>query len=98
MMITPYDFATITNLGMGGDPIPFDTDMGEWNIMGLYLLSALVTFSQVASMTGAELALLPGLALEPMEEFPLTVPYSKRYDGRWLPRRKRHLGRPGHPC
>ncbi|GMQ05595.1 hypothetical protein CsSME_00050564 [Camellia sinensis var. sinensis] len=29
MTMTPYDFAMITGLGVGGDPIPFDTNMEE---------------------------------------------------------------------
>ena len=28
--MTPFDFAMITGLGVGGDPIPLDPDMGEW--------------------------------------------------------------------
>ncbi|GMP68946.1 hypothetical protein CsSME_00028377 [Camellia sinensis var. sinensis] len=66
MTMTPYDFAMITSLGVGGDLIPFDTDMGEWNTVGLYLLSDLVTLPRV----------------QPMEELPLSVPYSIRYDKR----------------
>ncbi|KAL7228759.1 hypothetical protein ACSBR2_007453 [Camellia fascicularis] len=30
MTMSPYDFAMITCLGVGDDPIPFDSDMGEW--------------------------------------------------------------------
>ena len=29
MTMTAYDFAMITNLGIGGDLIPLDPDMGE---------------------------------------------------------------------
>ncbi|GMP40213.1 hypothetical protein CsSME_00010752 [Camellia sinensis var. sinensis] len=87
MTMTLYEFAMIMGLGVGGDLIPFDTDIGEWNTMGLYLLSALVTFSRVRfyDWGGAGLATLYGymtLAPEPIEEFPSMVPYSKRYDGR----------------
>ena len=28
--MTPFDFAMITGLGVGGDLIPLDPDMGEW--------------------------------------------------------------------
>ncbi|KAL7238856.1 hypothetical protein ACSBR2_004871 [Camellia fascicularis] len=30
MTMTPYDFSMITGLGVGGDPIDFDMDMGKW--------------------------------------------------------------------
>ncbi|KAL7184445.1 hypothetical protein ACSBR2_026576 [Camellia fascicularis] len=30
MMMTPYDFSMITGLRVGGNPIPFDMDMGQW--------------------------------------------------------------------
>ncbi|GMP58293.1 hypothetical protein CsSME_00022009 [Camellia sinensis var. sinensis] len=30
MTMTPYDFSMLTGIGVGGDPIPFDTDMDEW--------------------------------------------------------------------
>ncbi|GMP48767.1 hypothetical protein CsSME_00016008 [Camellia sinensis var. sinensis] len=106
MTMTRYDFAMITGLGVGGDPIPFYTDMGNgsepetleemeqyargflmfvlgttlflnrWNIGGLYLLSALVTFPRLWVY-----AYFPALAPEPMEELPPMVPYSWRYDG-----------------
>ncbi|KAL7189845.1 hypothetical protein ACSBR1_039472 [Camellia fascicularis] len=37
MTITPLDFAMITGLGVGGDPIPLDPDMGErvaaWDVL-----------------------------------------------------------------
>ncbi|KAI8012885.1 Protein MAIN-LIKE 2 [Camellia lanceoleosa] len=31
MTMTPYDFSMLTGIGVGGDPIPFDTDMDEWD-------------------------------------------------------------------
>ena len=37
--MTPYDFSMLTGIGVGGDPIPFDTDIGEWDAAQLYLLS-----------------------------------------------------------
>ncbi|GMP95522.1 hypothetical protein CsSME_00044540 [Camellia sinensis var. sinensis] len=40
MMMTPYDFAMITGLGVGGNPIPLDLDMGEWEAAWLELLGA----------------------------------------------------------
>ncbi|KAL7177264.1 hypothetical protein ACSBR2_030583 [Camellia fascicularis] len=40
MTITPFDFSMLTGIGVGGDPIPFDTDMGEWDAAQIYLLGA----------------------------------------------------------
>ncbi|KAL7213066.1 hypothetical protein ACSBR2_015718 [Camellia fascicularis] len=40
MTMTPYDFSMITGLGVRGDPIPFDMDMGEWVRTWIYLLGA----------------------------------------------------------
>ncbi|KAL7221028.1 hypothetical protein ACSBR1_023060 [Camellia fascicularis] len=40
MTMTPYDFAMITGLGVGGDPIPPDLDMREWQAAWLELLGA----------------------------------------------------------
>ncbi|KAL7213423.1 hypothetical protein ACSBR2_016029 [Camellia fascicularis] len=31
MTMTPYDFSMLIGIGVGGDPIPFDTDMDEWD-------------------------------------------------------------------
>ncbi|GMP53999.1 hypothetical protein CsSME_00019287 [Camellia sinensis var. sinensis] len=38
MTMTPYDFSMLTGIGVGGDPIPFDTDMDEWTAAQIYLL------------------------------------------------------------
>ena len=38
MTMTPYDFSMLTGIGVGGDPIPFDTDMDEWTAAQVYLL------------------------------------------------------------
>ncbi|KAI7990360.1 Protein MAINTENANCE OF MERISTEMS, partial [Camellia lanceoleosa] len=38
MTMTPYDFSMLTGIGVGGDPIPFDTDMDEWTATQIYLL------------------------------------------------------------
>ncbi|KAL7223613.1 hypothetical protein ACSBR1_025133 [Camellia fascicularis] len=38
--MTPYDFSMITGLRVGGDPIPFDIDMGQWEAAWIYLLEA----------------------------------------------------------
>ncbi|KAF5932880.1 hypothetical protein HYC85_029051 [Camellia sinensis] len=38
MTMTPYDFSMLTGIGVEGDPIPFDTDMDEWDAAQLYLL------------------------------------------------------------
>ncbi|KAL7162076.1 hypothetical protein ACSBR2_042533 [Camellia fascicularis] len=47
MTITPFDFSMLIGLEVGVDPIPFDMDMGKWNTVSLYLLSALVTLPLV---------------------------------------------------
>ena len=36
--MTPYDFSMLTGIGVEGDPIPFDTDMDEWEAAQIYLL------------------------------------------------------------
>ncbi|KAI8005047.1 Protein MAIN-LIKE 2, partial [Camellia lanceoleosa] len=38
MTMTPFDFSMLTGIGVGGDPIPFDTDMGEWDAAQIFLL------------------------------------------------------------
>lgn len=38
MTMTPFDFSMLTGVGVGGDPIPFDTDMGEWDAAQIFLL------------------------------------------------------------
>ncbi|KAL7169110.1 hypothetical protein ACSBR2_034194 [Camellia fascicularis] len=48
MTITPYDFVMITSLGVGGDPIPFDMDMGEWEASWIHLLGARPPLSRLA--------------------------------------------------
>ncbi|KAL7199812.1 hypothetical protein ACSBR2_022002 [Camellia fascicularis] len=40
MTMTPYDFAMITGIGVGGDPIPLDPDMEEWEAAWIALLGA----------------------------------------------------------
>ncbi|GMQ06354.1 hypothetical protein CsSME_00050982 [Camellia sinensis var. sinensis] len=40
MTMAPYDFTMITGLGVRGDLIPFDTDMGEWEAAWVELLGA----------------------------------------------------------
>ncbi|KAL7248863.1 hypothetical protein ACSBR1_011112 [Camellia fascicularis] len=41
MTMTPFDFSMLTGIGVGGDPIPFDTDMDEWDVAQVYLLGEL---------------------------------------------------------
>ena len=36
--MTPYDFSMLTGIGVGGDPIPFDSDMDEWTAAQIHLL------------------------------------------------------------
>ncbi|KAL7255829.1 hypothetical protein ACSBR1_009877 [Camellia fascicularis] len=38
MTMNPYDFSMITGLRVGGDPIPFNIDIGEWEATWIYLL------------------------------------------------------------
>ncbi|XP_028084526.1 protein MAIN-LIKE 2-like [Camellia sinensis] len=40
MTMTPFDFSMLTSIGVEGDLIPFDTDMGEWDAAQIYLLDA----------------------------------------------------------
>ncbi|GMP58146.1 hypothetical protein CsSME_00021921 [Camellia sinensis var. sinensis] len=36
--MTPFDFAVLTGLDVGGWPIPYDEDMGQWEAAWIYLL------------------------------------------------------------
>ncbi|KAI8014106.1 Aspartic proteinase nepenthesin-2, partial [Camellia lanceoleosa] len=38
MTMTPLDFAMITGLDLGGGPIPYDEDMGQWEAAWMHLL------------------------------------------------------------
>ncbi|GMP74504.1 hypothetical protein CsSME_00031909 [Camellia sinensis var. sinensis] len=38
MTMTSFDFSMLTGIGVGGHPIPYDTDMGEWDAAQIYLL------------------------------------------------------------
>ncbi|KAL7178883.1 hypothetical protein ACSBR1_042279 [Camellia fascicularis] len=38
MTMTPFDLSMLTGIGVGGDPIPYDTDMGEWDAAQIFLL------------------------------------------------------------
>ncbi|GMP93514.1 hypothetical protein CsSME_00043296 [Camellia sinensis var. sinensis] len=38
MTMTPDDFLILTGIGVGGDPIPFDSDMDQWEAAQIYLL------------------------------------------------------------
>ncbi|KAF5933089.1 hypothetical protein HYC85_029260 [Camellia sinensis] len=38
MTMTPYDFSMLIGIGVGGDPIPFDTNMDEWTAAQVHLL------------------------------------------------------------
>lgn len=38
--MTPYGFAMLTGLEVGGQPIPYDSNMGEWEAAWTYLLGA----------------------------------------------------------
>ncbi|GMP84840.1 hypothetical protein CsSME_00038212 [Camellia sinensis var. sinensis] len=47
LTMTPYDFSMLTGIGVGGDPIPFVTDMDEWDAAQLYLLGTQPPFARV---------------------------------------------------
>ena len=38
MTMTPFDFSLLTGIGIGGDPIPYNTDMGEWDAAQIFFL------------------------------------------------------------
>ena len=38
--MTPLDFAVLTGLDVGGGPIPYDEDMGQWEAAWMHLLGA----------------------------------------------------------
>ncbi|KAL7193388.1 hypothetical protein ACSBR2_025073 [Camellia fascicularis] len=40
MTMTPLDFAVLTGLDVGGGPIPYDEDMGQWEAAWIHLLGA----------------------------------------------------------
>ncbi|KAI7986318.1 Protein MAINTENANCE OF MERISTEMS, partial [Camellia lanceoleosa] len=40
LTMTPLDFAVLTGLDVGGWPIPYDEDMGQWEAAWVYLLGA----------------------------------------------------------
>ncbi|XP_028058419.1 protein MAIN-LIKE 2-like isoform X2 [Camellia sinensis] len=40
MTMTSYDFTMLTGLEVGGRPIPYDSDMDEWEAAWIYLLEA----------------------------------------------------------
>lgn len=41
MTMTLFDFSMLTDIGVRDDPIPFDTDMDEWDAAQMYLLGDL---------------------------------------------------------
>ncbi|KAL7163727.1 hypothetical protein ACSBR2_039781 [Camellia fascicularis] len=38
MMMTPYNFAMLTGIEVGANPIPYDMNMGEWEVAWLYVI------------------------------------------------------------
>ncbi|KAI8015584.1 Protein MAIN-LIKE 2 [Camellia lanceoleosa] len=38
MKMTPFNFSMLTDIGVGGNPIPYDIDMDEWDTAQMYLL------------------------------------------------------------
>ncbi|KAL7220147.1 hypothetical protein ACSBR2_013081 [Camellia fascicularis] len=32
MTMTPFDFSMLTSIAVGDHPIPYDTDMGKWEV------------------------------------------------------------------
>ncbi|GMP37948.1 hypothetical protein CsSME_00009403 [Camellia sinensis var. sinensis] len=80
MTMTPYDFAMLTGLEVGGQPIPYDSDIGEWEAAWTYLLGAHPPIYRLSGLLWVY-AYFPALAPELEVETPLEVPYSHRYDG-----------------
>ncbi|GMP93976.1 hypothetical protein CsSME_00043599 [Camellia sinensis var. sinensis] len=56
MTMTPYDFSMLTGIRVGGDLIPFDTDMDEWTAAQIHLLGEILHYD----WGGAALATLYG--------------------------------------
>ncbi|KAI7982454.1 Protein MAIN-LIKE 2, partial [Camellia lanceoleosa] len=78
MTMTTYDFSMLTGLEVRGRPIPYDSDLGEWEAAWTYLLEAHPPIFQSGILW--VYAYFPVLAPMPEVETPLKVPYSHRYD------------------
>lgn len=45
MTMTPFDFSMLTGIEVGGHFIPYDTDMGKWDVIQTYLLGTRLPLS-----------------------------------------------------
>ncbi|GMP73604.1 hypothetical protein CsSME_00031310 [Camellia sinensis var. sinensis] len=79
MTMTPYDFSMLTGIGVGGDPIPFDTDMDEWEAAQIYLLGEVSPLARPSfvrySWFEVQFRVQPAL----VEESPMTQEAVERY-------------------
>ena len=79
MTMTPYDFSVLTGIGVGGDPIPFDTDMDEWEAAQIYLLGEVPPLARPGfvrySWFEVQFRVQPALVEEP----PMTQEAVERY-------------------
>ncbi|KAI8029683.1 Protein MAIN-LIKE 2, partial [Camellia lanceoleosa] len=79
MTMTPYDFSMLTGIGIGGDPIPFDTDMDEWKAAQIYLLGKVPPLARLGfvrySWFEVQFRVQPSL----VEEAPMTQEVVERY-------------------
>ncbi|KAI7989095.1 Protein MAIN-LIKE 2, partial [Camellia lanceoleosa] len=79
MTMTPFDFSMLIGIGIGGDPIPFDTDMDEWEVAQMYLLGELPPLARPGfvrySWFEDHFRIQPALA----EEAPMAQEEAERY-------------------
>ncbi|GMP47320.1 hypothetical protein CsSME_00015109 [Camellia sinensis var. sinensis] len=79
MTMTPYDSSMLTGIGVGGDPIPFGTDMDEWEAAQIYLLGEVPPLARPGfvrySWFEVQFRVQPAL----VEEAPMTQEAVERY-------------------
>ncbi|GMP23555.1 hypothetical protein CsSME_00001102 [Camellia sinensis var. sinensis] len=79
MTMTPYDFSMLTGIGVGGDPIPFDTDMDEWTAAQIHFLGEVPPLARQGfvrySWFEVQFRVQPAL----VEEAPMTQEAVERY-------------------
>ncbi|GMP35349.1 hypothetical protein CsSME_00007819 [Camellia sinensis var. sinensis] len=86
MTMTPYDFSMLTGIGVGGDPIRFDTDLDEREAAQIFLLARLfhvLAGDNYFRRPGEHCAPLPahGAALAILYEY---MSSASRCSGQWL--------------